>query len=424
MDLDFHPGGETLLVLAGDGTTHLWEVASGNRLLQWPEMRCTHFSPDGELVASRNGLIRYQPASLSRMDAPTESLPRGPAAKVPPVKVFASRVAIHPDSRLAVRGTGSHVHFLDLGRAKPICRVKVPLGQCVFSADGRSMYGVTHKNELIKYPIAIEETDDAVHVQIDSVGQRVPLSEIPDKWPTRSETDFTTSRFAVVHATYPGMKFVDRQTGGYHELETQKVGGNWSDISPNGDVAATSSRRGKVRIWDLKTGDILQELESPNARLRFQPNSDDPILAATEAGRLRFFRKSEDSGKWEVVHKRGVALGIELPTYMSFSPNGRYFALRQTRSRVDLIDTKDFSTVAKITVPDGTMAAEVYFSPDASRLVVGTNQDFFQVWSLDEIEHELGKFRLGLESVGRPGNVHPHGMQVDWTPDVLQDEDK
>lgn len=420
VELDFHPDGETLLALAGDGTTHLWEVSSGNRLLQWPETRCTHFSLDGALVAARDGLVRFQPGNLSRVDAPTETLSPGPATQAPSLRVYRSWIAIHPSGRLAARGTGSHVSFFDLDRAKAICRVRVPLGQCEFSADGQYLYGVTFKNRLMRYPLTIEPGDESLEVRIGAMGERVPLSAIPDEWPAASATDLVSSRFSSVYATQDGMKFIDRQTGGYHQLKTGKVGGNWSTISSMGDLAATSSRRGNVRIWDLRTGDIVQELESPGARLRFQPTSDDPILAVTEAGRLRFFRWTKDSGQWEVVHKRGGEPGVGLPTYMSFTPDGRHFAFRRTRSEIDLIDTATFETVAQLTVPDGTMAAEIYFTPDASRMIVGTNEDFCQVWLLDKISQELETMKLGLDFPAGSSRTQRSPINLEWTPERPQ----
>ena len=49
-ELAFHPGGDLLVSLSGDGTSRLWDAKTGRLLVNWPAaIGDLHFSPDGKV---------------------------------------------------------------------------------------------------------------------------------------------------------------------------------------------------------------------------------------------------------------------------------------------------------------------------------------------------------------------------------------
>jgi WD40 repeat protein/serine/threonine protein kinase len=209
-----------------------------------------------------------------------------------------------------------------------------------FSLDGRRLYGGTkdsiHTWDLdggppVVVPPPIPPPPVVPPPQPAVPDKGVRLGVQPFVGPIHALILAPDGRRALVGGIF-GMNLVDLETAQIiHRLEDHDQGPIWfgcTAMSPDGKSALSfgNSRRHKVRLWDLTTGQELRSLDSPQdnfSALAFARNGREVYTASSE-GMLRVWDKQ--SGK----QIRSIRTGLSAqPTFSSdgrlalFSPFGK-----------------------------------------------------------------------------------------------------
>ncbi|MDT8307043.1 MAG: hypothetical protein RRC07_14020 [Anaerolineae bacterium] len=140
-------------------------------------------------------------------------------------------------------------------------------------------------------------------------------------------------------------------------------------FSPSGDTLATGHRDGRVLLWDVSTGQRLQELDRPVSApslgeitaLAFSP--DGTLLAAAKPGQGSIDLWQVTTGEFERALEVGQGV-VEI----AFSPDGRRLASavgRGQRPRVIVWDTESWTEQATLQDVGPTVA----FTQDSSTVV-------------------------------------------------------
>ncbi|MEU4443406.1 protein kinase [Actinosynnema sp. NPDC050801] len=193
-------------------------------------------------------------------------------------------------------------------------------------------------------------------------------------------------------------------------------------FSPDGTELATVDVDGLLVVWKAETGAEARRFSRPGTEftaVRFSP--DGKTIAV--AGRTPTGSKEErdetllfDAADLELVNRRATAQeprntpvnGVEpnYPTGVSFSPDGRTLAVTLAGGRIGLWDLVDPGSEWRILPGHDSIAIDVEFSPDGSVLATGGGDRLVRLWRIKD----------GVE-VGRlTGNDSPV-RRVAWSPD-------
>jgi WD40 repeat protein len=167
-------------------------------------------------------------------------------------------------------------------------------------------------------------------------------------------------------------------------------------IDPAGRwVAAGSSAAGKgVRVWDLKTRELVKELGSDNACLAFSP--DGHWLVTSTRDEYHFWV----AGSWEPGHTISSVRGLSNP--LAFTPDGSLLAITSNYRSVRLVDPATGGEFATLTAPEPQGISWLCFSPDGTRLAAATAAHVVHLWDLRRIRQQLAGMNLDWDLPAYP----------------------
>ena len=158
--------------------------------------------------------------------------------------------------------------------------------------------------------------------------------------------------------------------------------GHWSDVrsvsfSPDGSLLASGSSDDTIRLWDVKTGNLLHTLTGHRGGVLSVSFSPDGSLLASGSW-------DDTIGLWDVKtgnllhtltgHRGGV-------TSVSFSPDGSLLASGSSDDTIRLWDVKTGNLLHTLTGHRGGVLS-VSFSPDGSLLASGSGDDTIRLWDV------------------------------------------
>jgi WD40 repeat protein/DNA-binding SARP family transcriptional activator len=172
-------------------------------------------------------------------------------------------------------------------------------------------------------------------------------------------------------------------------------------FSPHGRLLAVAGRNGRITLWNartLRSAGELRGLRADSQALAFSP--DGRMLAAAEAlftpPRMRV---------WDVRRRELTRVRIARSSAMlAFSPDGRWL-VAETGFGADVLDSRSGRLVKSVETEGASRS--VAFSPDGSRLVIGSADGTIHFFSTDD-------WRV----MGRPFEAHTARVtSLDFSPD-------
>ena len=161
-------------------------------------------------------------------------------------------------------------------------------------------------------------------------------------------------------------------------------------FSPDNRWLASGCWKGRgVRVWDLETPDDWVDLLENHDVTRCVFTLDGRWLITGTRGSFQV----RSIGDWKVV-KELPGGGKSLCTP---DPTGRYLAFNVNDERVELRDSSTFEPIAAFRPPSPGAFHRIVFSPDGSRLALGTSTRNFYVWDIPKVRRELRTIGLDWE---------------------------
>jgi WD40 repeat protein len=378
------PDGRRLACGSSFGSVHLWDLRSGRQtdLLRGHTLEVIRlaFSPDGERLVSagRNGVLK-----VWDLRSPGDALVR------PGAWGYGSGLAMHPRKPLYAVGKGSLVQVCDLRSGRPVLTLrghKTAVTSVAFSGDGvllasreqgsgdvRVWDTLTGRERPLTTPPSTFRSRSGVEAPNHPVRVVVPLALSPDG------KKLATSSWS--HA----VKVWDAQTGaellalGPPQSNTEQVFA--LAFSPDGErlAAAGVSTESPARVWDVRTGNLVLSVRGPSAGgilakwiwgLAFSPDGSQLALAYHD-GLVRVFN-ARTGGLLQTLKGH-----INPVRSVSYSPDGRYLVSGGMDGTVRVWDLA--SGVATVTLHGHARDVRcVRFSADGRHLVaLDGNGDVF-----------------------------------------------
>lgn len=370
--LAFHPGGEVLASTSADGTTRLWELATGRELsrLALPGSR-PQFNRQGTRlplhwnVEPRFRLCEVATGRAGRLWSAGDA--NGQGVRQPSQGEFSL------DGRWLVVPGMEEVIFRDATNGRERGRVSVPGLASVALETGLEQFVTSGTNGL----------------------QRWTWKAGPDGQLHGSVIDLLDPSSNCGAAAASGSGQVAYVRGSEVRLAGSDqffpFPGAWSlALSPDGGrlAAACLPERG-LRLWDTRSRQTILDLTNVSAaRLAFSPDSR--RLAAGSGHELAVF----DAVTGVTLHRAAREAAMHAGP-AAFSPDGRLLAFAVTRTRVRLLDAQTFRELAHFDSPGAKMISWLTFDPASTQLTVATETSLIQLWDLPRLRAELAA--LGLD---------------------------
>jgi|GEM_PF-98825 len=134
----------------------------------------------------------------------------------------------------------------------------------------------------------------------------------------------------------------------------------------------------KIYIWNIKTGQLLQELqghERPIFALAFSP--DGSLLVSTSADESIVFWDLTKPGQ-----KKTISLDYALVFCLAFSPDGRYLALGTSEGNIKLLEVETLEVIQKLLQGHKSSIESLVFNNDGSLIASGGRDGLICLWKV------------------------------------------
>jgi len=380
LHLEFNHAGDLIASSSFDGTTRLWDPASGRQVaaLSGGGSWRFEFSPDDRYLgpwygdAGPAGLLEV---ARSRVYRRLYSPRLGEGLTGP---VFSA------DGRVIAAGTGDQVCFWDAVSGKGLASLL--LTGCdahIFQPNGKCMIFVDRSTGVCLRPIERMGGSDVLRL-----GRPRPFFQTDGLREAALCPD--GRHLAVTHEAADEAVVLDLE-----ELSTNVVlhghpSVDYVALSPDGHWAATGSwRNSLLKVWDARSGGRPVFEYSMPGRTRAAFSADGRWLAAM----------SSDYRLWEVGswQPKGPPLpGHAVPeaNFLAFSPDSRLMALLQDAHKIQLRETLTGRILAVLEPPDTVGRRFLQFSPDGTQLAAQAQDQQVDLWDLRALREELQAMNL------------------------------
>jgi WD40 repeat protein len=380
LNASFHPAGTLLASNGYESRLRLWDAVLGQPLLSVTGLG-SQFSRDGRIVIrleDRLTTYRFEPALEYRTFAHADREPmgyRGPS--------------IHPDGRILAAGADRVLVLWDLADGKELAFLPIGLvwGSLFEPAGDLITFGAIG---VQRWPIRLHAGRGELKI---GPPRRLPLPESACGLARdRSGRIVAAADHTHAYVAAPGRTF---RVGPLDDCR-------YVAVSPDGRWLATGSHVRGVQVWRIdeaikdpakeatKVADLPTEHGTP---VGFTPDGK-WLVAGNVAGNPRLRRV----GTWREEAEDTGRIGC-------FSPDGRITAIAEPTRIIRLVEFATGRTLARLESPDLGGTELLAFSPDGSRLVLGTNDrpaPSVRVWDLRAIRKDLAGLGLDWEAPAYP----------------------
>lgn len=196
-------------------------------------------------------------------------------------------------------------------------------------------------------------------------------------------------------------KIWNRFTGKTLHNLPHETGSPAVDFNADGKLIATGAYDGKVRLWDVNSGDLLKVLEgnegviwsvnfSPNGELIAAGSDDDKVTVwYVNTGEIKYEFREATHNIWEVV----------------FNPSGSYLAASGSDNAIRIYNMET-GTLIKTILGHSMVPLAMDFSPNGKLLASAGDDKTIKIWDTDtwELLHTLKGENEALHSVVFIGN--------------------
>jgi WD40 repeat protein len=391
--------GKRFATTGEDGTASVWETDTGNRALTLRghkgKVNGIAYSPDGSLLATAgvDQTVRLWDAASGRQ-----------------VQVLSGHrdavlgIAFSPDgSRLATSSKDRTIRVWDVTAGTQDLVLRGPAGGAfkgppAFSPDGSRLTS----GGWFSTPI-----------------WNLSTGEISTLLPRQSEkvsgVAFSPDGTLVATAVHLVVQTWDAETGKPRKTFAGHTGPVRSiAYSPDGSRIASGAEDGTARVWDAATGESVLTLDGHSVgvdQVAFTPDGH-RLLTGGMDGTARLWDISPTGGRdWLTVPGPADRLGG-----VSFSPDGRSFAVPRQHSGVTIRDVETGARIITLKGHDATIR-RMAFSPDGTRLVGGSgsnlaNKNVTTVPVWDVTTGELVMTLTGHDNVVSDVAYSPDGRRI------------
>jgi WD40 repeat protein len=381
----FNHEGDLLASTAWDATTRLWDPRSGEQLVQ-TDLRGSQFSQDGRWLA-----IEMPGVAVGRWEVAAAVECRRLIGHAKDSAVVSLSFA--PDGRMiasATRYDGIRLWDSSTGRALGHLSTGADIRGVAFEPSGNHL--ITSGSSISRWPVARISEAGTTSFRIGP-----PLSLVK----------LTRKGNSVAALSHDGRTLLAGAPGEFFSLELDRQGekvplpgarypDSFAAVSPDGRWAAFGRKQAPAvaRIWDLQKRELAKELPTDGGSLvSFSP--DGRWLVVTTNGSLAVFAV----GTWQELRK--FALDGPGFTQVAFSSDMRLLAVTSLH-QITLYNPATFNVLAVLSPPRETQLSASYpegasglcFSPDGSRLAVGSVDGTIYVWDLRCIREQLAPMGL------------------------------
>ena len=276
----FSPKGKTLAAANYDGSVTLWDLPSrqsrSSGIQHDGQVTCVAFSPNGRKLAScgLDGAVKV-------LDLDTDQVQTERHLDV-------WSLAFSPDGERLALACGRLLKIVDSngGQLRILHGHGAAIDTVVFSSDGKRLASSGRDNVIALWDVATGEMVDILKGHFNSV-QQVTYS--------------VDGRQLFSGGLDGAVKAWDVTSNDAQDVLHHPEIVNGLSFSPAGDLLATACEDGKIRLWDVETGQFLYALGGhiePALRVRFFAHEGQLLLAsAGDDGRLII---------WDVAARRAL----------------------------------------------------------------------------------------------------------------------
>jgi WD40 repeat protein len=370
--VSYSPDGKRFATASIDSKVHVWDAATGRRLLQYEG----HTLPLPVIDRSTLPIPKGLP-----IPDPTKMLPGFPVPKVPlPV----------PDPRRVLPGVVTDKFKLP----------SIPVTCVAFSPDGRSVASgsvAPSANPLnpkeLRGVVKIwdPDTGNDVLTFAEQIGVVLSIAYSPDGRRIASSSINDDNSFVVWDAkTGEVVKVIRGHTSHVHRLR----------YSPDGKLIAAADNGGALRLWDASTFEEVRAIKAHPAAavdVAFSPKGE-RVATGSNDGSVRVWDVATGTKALELRGHYGSALS------MTYSPDGQRIATGGFDNTVRIWDAA--TGVEKLTLRGHTdMVWGVAFSPDGRKLVSASFDSDFRIWDTTPRSETTGPGLFTITSLSDRVNV-------------------
>ena len=396
-DVEFSSDGEWVATASNDGTTKVWNAATGDLISIMTHDSQVHdveFSPDGERVVT---------ASDDDGTAKVWNVTTGELLATIIHKYGVNDVEFSPDGERVA--TASYD-----GTAKVWNATTSDLLATMIIEGGENAVEFSPHGERI----ATASRDGTAKVSNATTGDPI-ATMIHGDWV--SEVEFSPDGERIATASRDGTAKVWNATTG-DPIVTMTHGDevNVAAFSPHGEWIATASRDGTAKIWNATTGDLIATLSHEDMvnDVEFSPDGE-WVATASHDGTAKIWDATTGDLIATMTHEgpmEGPVLDVE------FSPDGEWVATASHDGTAKVWNPVAIDPIATMT--HGDWVSDVEFSPHGERVATASDDGTAKVWNaatgepIATLAHEDSVYAVAFS----PDGERVATASRDWTAKV------